>query len=407
VRHRRRPILRLALWLGWLSVLLVATVVMIRARAQIEQAHVVLVYLLIVLGASVTGGRPLGFVLAALAFGAIDYWFQLPYNEIAVAKPLDWLVLIAFLVTAVVTTQLLARARAREAEARSRAAEVARLAREVEHAEALRESARFKDTLLASVSHDFRTPLTTVKALAEELVQTTPPEAGASIEPVAAGITEQADRLMQLVDNVLDLSRIRGGVLPVQLEFNTAEDLVGAAVRNAKGVLAEHPLEYEIDWQAPALTGYFDFAHALRALSNLLTNAARYSAPTSPITIEVRRVDRWLVIAVGDRGRGVAAGERERIFEAFYRPPDTAPDGGGAGLGLAIARQLAAAQGGTVRYEPRAGGGSMFVLHLPAEAPPLAPSMDEAPTTAEEAGVDEIVEAASPDVSASSQGGAP
>ena len=144
---------------------------MIRARGDIEQVHVVLVYLLIVLGASVMGGRPFGFVLAALAFGAIDYWFQLPYNEIAVAKPLDWLVLIAFLLTAVVTTQLLARARAREAEARARAAEVARLAREVEHAAVLRESARFKDTLLASVSHDFRTPLTTVRALAEELVQ--------------------------------------------------------------------------------------------------------------------------------------------------------------------------------------------------------------------------------------------
>jgi K+-sensing histidine kinase KdpD len=402
VSRRARLIARLGLWIGWLVVLVVATVVMIRTRAQIEQAHVVLIYLLIVLGASVTGGRPLGFALAALAFGAIDYWFQLPYNEIAVAKPLDWLVLIAFLVTAVVTTQLLARAHARQAEARARAAEVARLAREVEHAEALRESARFKDTLLASVSHDFRTPLTTVKALAEELMQAAPGDAAALVEPVAAGIAEQADRLMQLVDNVLDLSRIRGGALPVQPEFNTAEDLVGAAVRNAKGVLADHPLEYNIDWEAPALTGYFDFGHALRALSNLLANAAKYSAPTSPIIIEVRRVDRWLAIAVGDRGRGVATGERERIFEAFYRPPDIAPDSGGAGLGLAIARQLATAQGGTVRYEPRSGGGSMFVLQLPAEAPPLAVTADDA-GGADEATAAEPVVAASRDVSVSSQ----
>jgi signal transduction histidine kinase len=73
------------------------------------------------------------------------------------------------------------------------------------------------------------------------------------------------------------------------------------------------------------------------------------------------------VIRVGDRGAGVAPQERERIFEAFYRPQGTAPDAGGAGLGLAIARQLAAAQGGTVEYEPRTGGGSVFVLELPAE----------------------------------------
>jgi K+-sensing histidine kinase KdpD len=403
VNDRPRLIVRLALWIGWLAALVVATAVMIRARAQIEQAHVVLVYLLIVLGASVTGGRPLGFTLAALAFGAIDYWFQLPYNEIAVAKPLDWLVLIAFLVTAVVTTQLLARAHARQAEARARAAEVTRLAREVEHAEALRESAQFKDTLLASVSHDFRTPLTTVKALAEELVQTASPDAAAAIQPVAAGITEQADRLMQLVDNVLDLSRIRGGVLPVQPELNTAEDLFGAAVRNAKGVLAEHPIEYAIDWDAPALTGYFDFGHSLRALSNLLGNAAKYSPPTSSITIEVRRLDRWLAIAVGDRGNGVATGERERIFEAFYRPPDTAPDAGGAGLGLAIARQLAAAQGGTVRYEPRAGGGSMFVLQLPAEGPPAPFPVEDTGRGAEEALGEQAEGTASREASISSQ----
>jgi two-component system sensor histidine kinase KdpD len=346
---------------------------MIRARTQIEQVHVVLVYLLIVLGASVTGGRPLGFTLAAASFGAIDYWFQLPYDEIAVAKPLDWLVLIAFLLTAVVTTQLLARARAREAEARARAAEVASLAREVEHAEALRESARFKDTVLASVSHDFRTPLTTVKALAEELAQSPESDASGSIAPIAAAIAEQADRLMRLVDNLLDLSRIRGGVLPVNAELNTAEDLVGAALRLAQGVLTGHPIEHNIDWEAPALTGYFDFTHALRALSNLLTNAAKYSPSGSPITIEVRREDRWLVIGVGDQGAGVPTGERERIFDAFYRPPDTAPDAGGAGLGLAIARQLAEVQDGTVRYHPRPGGGSTFVLQLPAE--PLKSSL--------------------------------
>jgi K+-sensing histidine kinase KdpD len=373
---------RLALWVGWLVILSVATYFMIRARTQIEQVHVVLVYLLIVLGASVTGGRPLGFTLAALAFGAIDYWFQLPYNEIAVAKPLDWLVLIAFLLTAVVTTQLLVRARARAAEARARAAEVARLAREVEHAAALRESARFKDSLLASVSHDFRTPLTTVKALAEELAHPSDPDVPASVAPVAAMIVEQADRLMHLVDNLLDLSRIRGGVLPVNAELNTAEDLVGAAIRHAQGVLSGHPIEHNIDWETPALTGYFDFTHALRALSNLLANAAKYSPPGSPITIEVRREERWLVLGVGDLGGGVAAAERERIFEAFYRPAGTPPDAGGAGLGLAIARQLATAQGGTVRYHPRLGGGSMFELELPAEPPPGAQAVDAALATA-------------------------
>jgi len=339
---------------------------MMRARPEIEQAHVVLAYLLLVLAASVSGGRPLGFTIAGLAFAAIDYWFQLPYNRLSVGKPLDWVVLLAFLAAAVVTTQLLARAQAREAEARRHAEEVVRLAREVEHAAALRESDRFKDALLASVSHDFRTPLTTIKALAHDVVQTVPPSTETATN--AAVIMEQVDRLTHLVDDVLDFSRIRGGVLPVALELNTAEDLVGAATRQTHGLLRDRQVDVEIDWSAPALTGYFDFAHALRALANLLENAAKYSPPDSPITIAVQSDGDWLVISVADRGAGVAPPERERIFDAFYRPEGQSPDTAGVGLGLAIARQLIEIQGGTLSHAARAGGGSVFAIRLPATA---------------------------------------
>jgi two-component system sensor histidine kinase KdpD len=354
----------LGAWVACLAAFALLTAGMARARHDIEQAHVVLAYLLLVLAGSVLGGRPLGFTIAGLGFAAIDYWFQSPYDTLTVAKPLDWLVLVAFLATAVVTTQLLSRARAREAEARRRGEEVVRLAREVEHAAALREADQFKDALLASVSHDFRTPLTTIKALADGLRHGSPGAADAGSAAVV--ITEQADRLMHLVQNVLEFSRIRGGVLPVAPELNTAEDLVGAATRQAHGVLGDRPLDVEIDWSSPALTGYFDFAHALRALGNLVENAAKYSPPGSSITISVRREQRSLVIAVGDRGAGVAPVERGRIFDAYYRPTGAQPDAGGAGLGLAIARQLAEAQGGSVDYAPRTGGGSLFTLRLPA-----------------------------------------
>jgi two-component system sensor histidine kinase KdpD len=340
------------------------TLGMARARPEIREAHVALAYLLLVLVGSVSGGRPLGFTIAGLGFVAIDYWFQLPYDTLTVAKPLDWLVLLAFLATAVVTTQLLARARARELEARCHAEEVVRLARQVEHAAALRDADRFKDALLASVSHDFRTPLTTIKALAHDLGRTTGP--APDTRASAAVITEQADRLMHLVENVLDFSRIRGGVLPVATELNTAEDLVGAAARRAQGVLGGRQLDVEIDWTVPALTGHFDFAHALRALGNLIENAAKYSPPGTPITVSIRRDGGSLAFAVADRGPGVTPAERGRIFDAFYRPVGMPPDAGGAGLGLAIARQLAEVQGGAVDYAPRDGGGSVFTLRLPA-----------------------------------------
>jgi two-component system sensor histidine kinase KdpD len=496
--HPIRP--RLA-WLVWMIVLAGGTVAMYSVQARIDQAHVVLLYLLIVLGASASGGRALGFTLAFLAFFLIDYLFQPPYNQFAIGKPLDWLVLIAFLTTAIVATQLLARARAEAIEARARAIEVtslsrlasetlnagraeealvrivdviqgtlgvsgcaiwpwspdrgfgecitsngiearrrepnplvqraaergepltlsvddalggesaapgtrelflplgvqsrvvgvlvlsdeqpivfdppkqrflaaltyyaalgierARLVREAEHAAALREADKLKDNLLASVSHDLRTPLTTIKALAQT--------AALRGDTAAAAIEEQADRLTRLVADLLDLSRMKGDAFRVVPDINTAEDLIGAAQRQAQGLLADgRSIRTLVDLESPALVGRFDFTHSLRIVGNLLENALRYTRPGESVELGVRREGDALVFTVADKGPGIPVAESERIFQPFYRHADTAPDVGRAGLGLSIARRLAEIQQGTLAYEPRPGGGSVFVLRLPA-----------------------------------------
>ncbi|HKT09077.1 MAG TPA: sensor histidine kinase, partial [Gemmatimonadaceae bacterium] len=110
----------------------------------------------------------------------------------------------------------------------------------------------------------------------------------------------------------------------------------------------------------------FDFVHALRALGNLVENAIKYGAPGTPVELDVVRDGAMLVFRVSDRGPGVPEAEQERIFEPFYRPPGVPADIGGSGLGLTIARGLAEAQGGGVRYDARPGGGSIFSLRLPA-----------------------------------------
>jgi two-component system, OmpR family, sensor histidine kinase KdpD len=107
-------------------------------------------------------------------------------------------------------------------------------------------------------------------------------------------------------------------------------------------------------------------------LTNLIENAVKYSPSTTSIELSVDRHGGVLVFGVADRGPGIPERERERIFEPFYRPEGSRADVGGAGLGLAIARGLAAAQGGVVRYEPRKGGGSLFLFEVPAaDTPPL------------------------------------
>jgi two-component system sensor histidine kinase KdpD len=182
------------------------------------------------------------------------------------------------------------------------------------------------------------------------------------------------------VSDLLDLSRIHAGAVRPTIAVNTVDDLLGAALRTAGGVLAERRVEIDAPNDA-LLAGYFDFTQTLRIVTNLLDNAAKYSAPGSPIAMRARQEADRLIIEVLDRGPGVSESEREKIFAPFYRPPGVPPDIRGHGLGLSIARGLAEAQGGTVRYAPRAGGGSVLSLDLPAantDAPEPEPQLQPA-----------------------------
>jgi two-component system sensor histidine kinase KdpD len=356
-------------WLLWIAILATITLALVWVRGDLDLAHITLIYLLVVLGGSAYGGRPLGFVLACASFLLIDYYLQTPYDTLAIAKGPDWLVLVAFLVTATVATQLLARAEAGAEAARQHAAEIdtlaaerVRLIAEAEHAEALRQADRLKDALLASVSHDLRTPLTTIKALAHDIAR--------GGDERAAVIEQQADRLNHMVADLLDMSRLNAGGLSMEPEINAAEDLVGAAIQQVSGALHGRELRTDLAWSEPVPVGRFDFVHSLRILVNLIENALKYSPADTPVDIGVARQGEWLALSVADRGPGVAPSERERIFAPFYRPAGVSPDVGGAGLGLAIARRLAEAQGGTLVYAEREGGGSVFTLCLPAASLP-------------------------------------
>lgn len=237
-------------------------------------------------------------------------------------------------------------------------AERVRLVARAEHADALREAARLKDSVLASVSHDLRTPLTTIKAMAHDLA--------AAGDERALAIEEEADRLGAFVADLLDLSRLGSNSPTLALEPNEAEDLVGAVLRRVSGTTNGREIRVSLDASEPLLFGRFDFAETLRAVVNLVENALKYAPAGMPIDLTAKRDGEWLEFSVADRGAGVPDTERDRIFEPFYRPPSRAPDVGGAGLGLSIARAVADAQGGSLRYDPRTGGGSVFTLRVPA-----------------------------------------
>ena len=350
---------------GWTLVLAACTVGMVALRPRLGSAHVALLLLLVVLFGSAARGRTVGLWLATASFVVFDVLFIPPYGTLAVRDPLDWIILLAFLATSVVAAQLLARAQEQARAAETRAAEIDRLSAErvrliadAQHAEALREADRLKDALLASVSHDLRTPLTTIKALAHDL--------GALGDERTEIIEHEADRLNRVVADLLELSRLNAGALALRIEVNAVDDLIGALLQQVEPALPTRRIEIRLPEDEPFLVGRFDLVHTLRILVNLVENAAKYSPATAPIEIDAARDGATLRISVGDRGPGIPPGEADRVFEPFYRPPGSPPDIGGAGLGLSIARRLAEAQDGHLAYMPRAGGGSLFTLTLPA-----------------------------------------
>lgn len=338
-------------WGTWLLVLALGTAIMLAARERLGQAHVALTYLLVVLGASARGGRALGLTISVIAFVLFDVFFLPPFATLVVADPLDWLVLLAFLVTSVVGAQLLYLAQAEAAAARAQA-------REAQRVDALREADRMKDALLASVSHDLRTPLTTIKALAHAI--------RIEGDERAAVIEAETDRLTRVVSDLLDLSQLQGGALRLDVQLTAADELLESVGQVMAGVPGAERLRMSLDPSEPLLVGRFDLVHSARALANLVANALAYGGSGTPVDVTAHRDGDWLAFSVADRGAGIPESERERIFESFQRGTGTPPDVRGAGLGLSIARRLAEAQNGTLLVAPRTGGGSVFTLRLPA-----------------------------------------
>lgn len=337
----RAPLARTLLWTAALALVVAA---LVPFREVLDRAHVALVLTLLVLGGSSGGGRLPGVVLAFASFLAFNWFFVPPYGTFHVAAPLDWLVLVVFLVTGLVAAQLLY-------STRERARAALELSRKVDED-------RVKNELLASLSHDLRTPLTTIKALAHDL--------GVLGDERSEIIEQEADRLTRTVSDLLDLSRLNAGVMPLRVELNAVDDLLGALVQRMEPLLGAHRLDVRLAVADPIMVGSFDFVHTLRILANLVENAAKYSPAHAPVEVVAAREGPHLFVSVLDRGPGLPAQDAGRVFEEYYRAPSVAPDVPGVGLGLAIAHRLAVAQGGELTWRAREGGGSAFVLRLPA-----------------------------------------
>lgn len=246
----------------------------------------------------------------------------------------------------------------RLAHAASRAVDARALAGEASRARELAEVDRLRSALLAAVGHDLRTPLAAIKAAAATLHQPDIHLDDAERDDLLTTIESGADRLTDLIANLLDLSRLEAGALKVDLEPVSLDEVVGRILIDRQA----HAVQNRItDDEARVLA---DAGLLERVLANLVDNARKHAPDDSPVIVDARRVDDRVVISVVDRGPGVAEGDWQQMFVPFQRLHDHRSDTG-IGLGLAIARGFTEAMGGTLEPAHTPGGGLTMSLTLP------------------------------------------
>lgn len=411
----RRPGGAVAAYLLTLIAVIGAALLLAPFHDRLNPTSVSLALLLVVLfGATAFGSGPalVGSVAGVLC---LNYFFLPPVGTFTIADPANWIALVAFLVTAITVGELSARARRRAEEAEASQLEVTRLYRELQdaferasEAEALRRSERLKSALLDAVTHDLRTPLTSIKASATTLLQNSPPVAGEqpapespqgpalapapTLEPelhheLLQVIDEEADRLNRFIEHLVDLARIDAGALDMHLHWRSLEDIIGSALTRAAALTRQHIVDVDLPPELPSLR--VDARAISEVVYSLVENAAKYAPPGTHIRVTARRYeDEAIDVIVEDEGPGIPVELREKVFTKFYRASeaDTATAGAeGLGMGLAIARGIIDAHGGRIWIEDGANGrGTRIVCRIPIgdeDAPAAPPFEGDAPAT--------------------------
>ena len=313
--------------------------------------------LVLVLVSATVGPLWIAITVAVGSTLSFNYFFFPPIGTFSIAEAHNWVSLVAFLIAAIVGSNLSAAAQER---ARI-AVERAEFLEEREAAEVARQRGELAATLLASLSHDLKTPLTVIRTAVENLRDDLPSDARRAQADAAAA---ELGRLTSLFGSLLDMARIDADAVPVQREWVTSADVVDAAVAHARHAVDGHAIRVDADADQVV---HIDARLASVALAHLIENAARYSPADRDIVVDARVESAGLKVMVTDHGPGLDAAELDQVFERFYRGRRALHMAPGTGMGLAIARGLLKAIGGTVWAENVAGAGARFSIAVPGD----------------------------------------
>jgi two-component system, OmpR family, sensor histidine kinase KdpD len=239
-----------------------------------------------------------------------------------------------------------------------------RLMKNEARAAALEDADRLKTALLSMISHDFRSPLTSIKASVSTMLQDGAPLDAETTKGLLQGMDQETDRLNRMVGNILDLSRLEADAWKPRMEPTAVSELIGIAldgfsVENNRRVIVK------LDKDLPEVV--IDSTQIVQVLKNVIENALKYSPSDSLVEVEVHSEADFVIVSVLDRGRGLPE-DADEMFKPFWRAPDLHESSmPGVGIGLAVARGLVEANEGTLSAGNRDGGGSIFRVSLPVE----------------------------------------
>jgi two-component system sensor histidine kinase KdpD len=252
----------------------------------------------------------------------------------------------------------------------------ARLAEDLEAARLHGETEQLRSALLASVSHDLRTPLTAMRGSIDSLLALGEAIPLDDRRELLEGTRDEAERLDRYIQNLLDMTRLGHGALKLARDWVSPGDIVGSALNRLRAVLAPLHVSTHVPAELPLL--YVHAALIEQALINVIENAARFSPVNGRLQIGVSEQEGALVFAVSDEGPGIPENERAKIFDMFYTAARGDRGGQGTGLGLAICQGMVGAHGGRISVADGIDGhGTCISLHLPLQTQPEA-EMDQA-----------------------------
>jgi two-component system sensor histidine kinase KdpD len=350
-------------------------------RAHINATTVAFALLLVILLAATFIGRNPALLSSLVAVLGLNYFFLPPVRAWTISEPQNLVAWASFTVTAIIAGELSAYAKRRAEEATRRKQEIERLYRELQEAferaseaEALRRSEKLKSALLDAVTHDLRTPLTSIKTSITTLLDDEKINEG-KFQLGAEGrheffeiIDEETDRLNHFIEGMVELARIEAGELNLRQAWSEVNEIIQAALIRAEPLLENYYIKLDLEKDLPLLRA--DSKALAEVLYNLLENASKYAPENTNIEISVKRAGgEILEFVVSDEGVGIPENLREHIFDKFFRVSDIGNDKhapSGTGLGLAIAKGIIEAHNGKIWVtDALPGAGTRFIFTVP------------------------------------------